>query len=442
MPLRLSVFILVLFVSFFTGRFIINDFVSTALILYGQDEASHHLAVGYYGGNPETKAALARFLLYRAEPARPADAAKELQRAVWLSPRDFRYHLELGRALEMNGDVANAESEFQKVVGLAPAHFESHWTLANFFLRAGKNENAVQSFRRALELSGGGGTPDRNAALSAYAALASLLANNPETLQRITPPDAASQSYAAAFLADTGSLDAAITLWQQLPPDEPASYRSLIFRLLDRAQSAGRFRDAQAIWQKFLQMESEKLPFDFLPSPPGELIFNPGFEKPFIGDKYPDMAFAKTGFDWIVRPHPEVRVRRDAVTKHSGEHSLHLTFNALMRSEFREASQLIPVEPARSYRLKFFARTERLPESDAPFVELRDAASGGTFNARLSLPGESNDWRELRLEFTTPKDIQAVRLTICSPIQTRFSAASPGELWLDDFSVESLTPGR
>lgn len=437
MPLRLLLFIFILSASLLIGRFITNDFIGAALIRYGTDEASRNAAVSYAGSNPEMLAARARFLLYRTDPARPADAVRDLQKAAQLSPHDYRYHLELGRAFAMNGDNARAEQALQKAVITAPNYFETHWMLANFFLRAGKTEETVNAFRRALELSGGRkGTPDRNAAMSAYAALASLIASDSSLLTRVTPSDAVSQSYAAAFLADTGALDQALTLWRELPQSEPASYRSLLFRLLDRAQHLRRFNDAHEVWRKFLQMDSSEAAQNY--GQPDELIFNAGFEQPAISEKYPDMAFAQTGFDWIIRLHPEVRVRRDGLRRHTGAQSLRLTFNAVMHTEFQEVSQLIPVEPSQMYQLKCFVRTERMPDRDMPFLELRDAASEAAPAVRVNVPGGNHDWRELALEFITLPNAQAMRLTIRSPLQTIFSATNQGELWLDDFTLEKM----
>ncbi len=437
MPLRLILFIVVLLAAILTGRVVIRDFVGQALIAYGESAETRAAAVRYAPHNAEVLAARGRYLLYRAEPVQPAQAVAELQRAVAASPRDYRFHLELGRADEISGELTPAEQALQRAVELSPRYFESRWALANLRLRAGKNELAVDDFRAALALSGGFGLPpNAAAAASAYSTLTQALGPNLEVLKKITPADALSQTYLAEFLAGQqgqAGLDAALDLWRRLPPGDAHAWRRLTFLLLAYTEGRSRFGDESELWRSLLRREG----LDGALTESGNLMTNGGFEQVPVSAQFQRYDGAQAGFDWVfAAPHPQVRARRDDAVAHSGAQSLHLTFNAPMRAEFQGVSQLIAVEPSRQYRLTFQVRTERLP-TGGPFIELRDAAQPALFALRAAVPDGTNDWRQVTLSFTTPATTRALRLIVCSPQLTEVSASSPGELWLDDCRLEA-----
>lgn len=437
MPLRLILFIVVLTAAILTGRVVINDFIGQALIAYGESAETRAAAVRYAPRNAEVLAARGRYLLYRADPVQPEQAVAELQRAVLASPRDYRFRLELGRAYEISGEMTQAEQSLQRAVELSPRYFESRWALANLRLRAGKNELAVDDFRAALALSGGFGLPPNgSAAASAYSALTQAAGPNLETLKKITPADALSQTYLAEFLAGNqgqAGIDAALDVWRRLPPGDVNAWRRLTFLLLAYTEGSSRFSDERELWHSLLRREG----LESALAESGNLMTNGGFEQPPVSERFQRYDGAQAGFDWVfAAPHPQVRARVDDTVARSGGHSLHLTFNALMRAEFQGVSQLIAVEPSRQYRLTFQMKAERLPEG-GPFIELRDAAQPALFALQAAVPGGTNDWRQVTLSFTTLATTRALRLVVRSPQLTEFSASSPGELWLDDFRLEA-----
>jgi hypothetical protein len=148
-----------------------------------------------------------------------------------------------------------------------------------------------------------------------------------------------------------------------------------------------------------------------------------------VFEDFPDLT---DGFDWRLRSHAEVQARRDDLLAHSGRYALRLSFAARMRSEFAHVSQLVAAGPQQIYRLRYFVKTNKLPDP-APFIEITDAQQPGLFSIRSALPTGTNDWREQTLMFTTPADTHGLRLTIRAP-QTL--ATNNAEVWLDDFKLE------
>jgi cytochrome c-type biogenesis protein CcmH/NrfG len=145
---RLPLLIAVIVLAEWLGVFIVKNFLAAALIAYGRDEASRDLAAGYAPSNPLVVAAWGEFLLYRADPPQAEAGIAELRRAAALSPRDYRFWLELGRGDETIGEDARAEQALRRAVELAPRYFETRWALANFLLRVRADGTGAPRFSR------------------------------------------------------------------------------------------------------------------------------------------------------------------------------------------------------------------------------------------------------------------------------------------------------
>lgn len=78
-----------------------------------------------------------------------ADAVREYQLAVTLSPNDYRYWMELGRALEASGDRESGEKALRRAVDLAPAYSHPRWHFGNLLLREGRMAEAFEQLGHA-----------------------------------------------------------------------------------------------------------------------------------------------------------------------------------------------------------------------------------------------------------------------------------------------------
>lgn len=436
---RLPLLIAVVALAVWAGNFIINNFIASALITYGQSVESRDLAVGYAANNAEVFAARGRLLLSQSDMPRIADAISDLRRAVELSPNDYRYQLELGKAYDANGQAQEAENSMLRSVALAPRYFEPRWALANLRLRVGKTESALNDFREAVALSGSlygnaAPPPDRLVTLNAYNVIAGALGMNLEAMRRVTPTDSAAQAYLAEFLSGRDALDQALEIWRRLPVETTASYRNLIAQLTRELQSKNRFSEAREVWQKFSSLEGV---------PAGDsanLIANPGFELAPLREQLAAEIDLGDGFDWVIRTHPEVRATRGNSGSHSGSYALHLTFPATMNSGFREISQLIAVEPSQEYRLSYFVKTKNVSASpaEAPFIEITDAFNPAQFSLRSVVPSGTADWNEQFITFSVPAATRGLRLTIQAPQLRTVDSLRIAEFWLDDFKLSRL----
>lgn len=442
---RLPLLIAVLALALWAGNFIIRDFLAASLITYGQGVESRDAAVNYAPANAEALAARARYLLMRSEEPRNDDAIADLMRAVAASPNDYRYWLELGKARGGNDQFQQAEDSLQRAIELAPRYFEPRWALANLRLRTGKLDQAQADFRQAITLSGSlygnaSPRPDRNATLNAYNAMTGAMGVNLDALRSVTPQDSAAQAYLAEFFATHDAIDQALEIWRRLPAAgidaEPNSYRELSFQLLRELQAKNRFGEARDVWRKFAESESSAT------NGQDNLITNGGFEQTPLSEKYPTLIDPPSGFDWIIRRHPEVRAIRSNDVSHSGSYSIHLTFAASMNSEFQDIFQFVAVEPMLQYRLTYFLKTKNVSSlaNEAPFIEITDAANPSSFNLRSIAPSGTSDWREQAITFTTTESTRGLRLTIRSP-QLKVDRTRVTEIRLDDFKLEGIETG-
>ena len=75
----------------------------------------------------------------------------EYQKAIDLSPNDYRFWMALGTAYEQSGDRARGEQALRQAIALAPSYSYPHWYFGNLLLRNGQYEEAFAELRRASE---------------------------------------------------------------------------------------------------------------------------------------------------------------------------------------------------------------------------------------------------------------------------------------------------
>lgn len=450
--MRRLLFILILIGAIFTGRWIYRQSLAVLLIGWADDADSRELALAYAPGNPAVIAARAKYLAYRAEMPDPGQGLAELRRAVSLTPSDYRYWLELGRAAETHGDQAAAALALDRARSLAPRHFETHWVWANFKLRNGETEEALAAFHQALLISENRpGVTNGRAALNVYDALTQSLGLDLRILNQVAPGDEIAQSWLAWYLAGHGQLDPAMEIFRRLPRRASPATPELAAQLLLAAQQADRFAEAHEVWARLRTVSA-------LPErPPGELVENGGFEEPPLAERFATLRDSGLGFDWVIKRHPEVVAVRDDDRPYRGARSMRISFPRAMATPYAGLSQLILVEPGGTYRLSFQCRTSELP-METPWVEVVglpykpaesdkpdniEAGENGPPLLRSPLPKGASDWQQVELIFVVPPPTTAIRLVLRSPQYRVIDGLRRPEFQLDEVSLIRVdTAGR
>src|SRR5687767_7802399 len=80
-----------------------------------------------------------------------AQAIAEYEKAVSLSPNDYRFWMSLGTASEQAGETVKAEQALRRAVELAPSYSYPRWYLGNLLLRNGRYDEAFKELRLAAE---------------------------------------------------------------------------------------------------------------------------------------------------------------------------------------------------------------------------------------------------------------------------------------------------
>ena len=78
----------------------------------------------------------------------------EYEKAVSLSPHDYRLWMEFGSALEQEGDFDKAEKALREAVKLAPSYSYPRWFLGNLLVRTDRYDEGFDELRFAAESNG------------------------------------------------------------------------------------------------------------------------------------------------------------------------------------------------------------------------------------------------------------------------------------------------
>ena len=144
----------------------------------------------------------------------------------------YQAHMNLGLALEQQGNDRKAEASFQQAVRLEPRHVEAHFHVGRVLGKQGKLEEAVTSFRQALHIK-----PDH---VEAHVNLGVALQNQGRIDEAIAswkqalhygPNFVTAHTYLGHVLRDQGRLDEAIAAFRAavaLEPDDPGLLSNII----------------------------------------------------------------------------------------------------------------------------------------------------------------------------------------------------------------------
>lgn len=159
-------------------------------------------------------------------------------------------------------------------------------------------------------------------------------------------------------------------------------------------------------------------------------IANPGFESVLGMNQI---------FDWRARPGEFWDIQRDKVAPKEGHSALRIDFSGKENIQFAHLSQIVPVQPGVDYRLSFWWRSRDLTTDQRPSLEIRGVQCGHPGWSSEMAPN-NGDWRRESIAFSVPEACYAVSLTLHRRPSYRFDCKIKGQLWLDDFQLETVKP--
>jgi len=340
-------------------------------------------------------------------------AEKDFENVVKLSPNDFRWWIELGRAHEQAENFDAAEKALVKAVNLAPSYTFPRWQLGNFYLRQNRSGEAFEELKKAAETN----VIYRDQVLSIawdYFGQDALM------LEQVAGNSPSVRAGLAKFYAAKERPEDSLRIWNTLSEEEKQS-NSDAANIIARALYDKRFYRQAIEFVRGLGIE---------PDAQSQTIQNAGFEKP-IGDN------REVFFGWRISPMEKMDIKLDPTQKSEGNRSLRVTFNGYVNPTLFNIYQIVTVEPSARYRLSFRLRTENLKSGGTPQLEIYNAIDDKNIATGSSFSIGTNDWQQVKIDFTAPQNAEAVGLRT---IRAFCGSECPivGTFWYDDFKLEKL----
>lgn len=402
------------------GWFTVRWYVGNTIAEYAPDVTEGGLdmarmAVRWAPGDPLTHWRLGSFDEKTFSAESIAAAVSEYQTAVRLSPNDYRYWMEYGRALEASGDRESGEKALRRAVELAPAYSHPLWHLGNLLLREGKYNEAFEQLGQAVESDNQMRRPVFDLAMNVYEGDVNEIAKT-----ACVSPSARLQF--ANYLVKIDRTDDAMRMWSAVAPADRATQAELN-REFQQALIDGKQFHALLIVSRELEPQVS------LAQP--EQIQNGGFESP-LTPAGPNL------FNWVIEARASMQVTLDA-RAHSGHSCLQVAFRATRTLERIPITQTVVVEPGASYRLECYVRVGDLISASTPALQVTDAVDGGGLGLSSPVPSGSSDWQQVTLDFTTKPHHDGIVVGFYrAPCADGQICPIFGTVWYDDFNLKRL----
>jgi len=335
-----------------------------------------------------------------------------LEEAVRRAPFDYRWRIELGRALENDEQYQAAELQFRQAVELAPTYAFVHWSFANFLLRRDRPDEAMAE----LNLAANGDDSYRD---QAFSLVWEYFGRDIGRLEEFAGTDPEARSRLAYFFAARGHAAEALKNWETLSESEKAANPDILKAMAQGLYLQRHFREALAF--------ARQAGLD--PDAQFETVTDGSFEKGLSSG-------GESRFGWqVVRGDPKVEVSGDGKVKRDGNRSMRITFRNSVKPDFYNLTQTVAVDSGARYRLSFWVRTENLRSAGMPLVAVVSANDNKPVVASEPFGSGTADWREVILDFTVPGDCSGINIRTLRP-GCGEDCPIAGTLWYVDFRLE------
>ena len=400
--------------------FVVKWYIGNTLAEYfdaennGADTA--RMAVSLAPNDPLTHWRLADFTEKRLPPDQIGVAVSEYEKAVALSPNDYRFWMSLGRALEQAGEIDRGEQALRRAVALAPSYAYPRWYLGNLLLRRGEYEEGFVELQKASDAD-----PEFRPQLFNLAW--EVFKEDAVALTSAAGKTADARAQFSEYLVSRGRTEDGLRLWASLSHNEKRQNIGSATGIINSLTAAYRFHDAVAIWNDIAPDENHRAAI-------GQ-IQDGSFEKG-IG------RTAAAVFSWQVQSQPQASVAIDPNVGHSGARSLRVVFQVRSKLDVLNISQMVAVQPNTQYSFECYLKTNKLETAATPVVAITDARDASVLASSPQAPTGSHDWQVVSLTFKTPPATQAITVRI-SPASCGENTVCPmfGAIWYDDFTLKT-----
>ena len=412
--------ILLLIVACAWSYFVVRWYIGNTLAEYFNSAENNlevaRMAVAMAPKDPLTHWRIAQVTQKVLPLDQQAQSIAEYEKAVSLSPYDYRFWMSLGRGYEQSGDATKAENAFKRAVALAPSYTYPHWYLGNLLLRNGRYDEAFAELRIA-------GDTDPDLRPQQFNLIWAIYSTDPEGLKKAVGSSSAARADFALYLLTQKRFEEGLRIWNDLSSEDKKASKATGESIVMNLKNEGRFHDAVRVWN---DITSDKYRVEL-----GRL-FDSSFEHAVAYG--PDNVFG-----WQVKGAPQMQIGIDPNKSNGGARSLRMTFQVRANLDSINVSQLVAVESNAEYDFECYVSTDKLETGSAPRVQIVDANGGAELLSSPPAPNGTNDWSRINLTFKTGANTQAVILKIvrtsCSTEETPVCPIF-GSVWYDDFSIK------
>lgn len=416
-PLK-AIMTLMVLLSLFASWFVVRWYLGNTIAEYFHPEEyrleTAQLAVRLAPNDPLPHWRLGNFAQTELPPDQIGLVVAEYEKAVSLSPSDYRLWMEFGGALEQAGEFEKAERALREAVKLAPSYAEPRWYLGNLLVRTDRYKEGFAELRRGSEANGQFFSQLFNLAWQ-------LHRDDFEELKAAVGNTPSVRAEFARYLVGRGRYDEGLRFWDILTVAEKRANRQASGPIITSLIGAQRYHQALNLW-------NEVAPGPAYQASPGHIL-DRGFED--------NLAHGPGAvFGWQVQSNSQVQVGIDAGQGHSGSRSLRLYFQVRSHIDTINVSQLVPVKPNTDYEFECYLKTERLESAETPVIQIVDAANDAGL-AGAAAPSGTSNWQRVALSFKTGDKTEAVKVRMVrnscadSPVCPIF-----GTVWYDDFDLK------
>ena len=367
--------------------------------------------------DPLTHYAAAVTLEKTFDPTDLERSLREYELSVAASPHNHQTWINLAKARAMTADAAGADAAFRRAAELAPNYAYGKWAYGNFLVQQGETDRGFGLIAEAAVSD-----PDQYAAPAAATALLIFDADAARVRATLGDNDTINSALAAT-LAGMERHDAAVEAWERISPAgrREQKHKEAGERLADKLVVDKRYRLAARV--------TSDLQTDELARPVIGQVLNGGFETP--------VKLRQAGnLEWRIAEGAKPGIGVSPGQRRTGGFSLALSFNTFDSAEFREVSQVIAVEPGRSYELTCYYRSDLQTKALIKW-QVVNAASGIVITTTQPVQ-MAGDWATLTADFTAPVDADGIMLRLVREGCTGPACPVSGRLFFDDISLRQL----
>lgn len=366
-------------------------------------------------GNARNWYLLARYWQFNLEESDPQQAIRAYKTAVSIDPRSPENWLGLGSAYESVGDVAAARDAFLQSRRAYPLSAEVSWQYGNFLLRQGELKTAFAEMRRAVESD-----PKRGAE-----AFSRSIRAEPDVdlvLDRVLPPLRDAYVDVIWDQINDGHTENALKVWNRLAAIHPSLPLRDVLTLVGSLLTKKQFPEAQRVWSQAVVFAG----MGDLQGPSGSVLWDGGFESGVTG----------IGFSWVISDYlGGVQVSRDPAEKHSGKHSLRLTFDGKSNVNFNGVCHYVLVQPSTSYRFSAWLHTRDLTTDQGIRFQLNSlGVQDSTVLVTPAVHG-SQPWTQMDLPWVSGIDVQELQVCVVRFPSDQTDNRIQGTAWIDDVAL-------